>query len=148
MKKTNGGTSYVFKTSEHHLEMVVKMHTTQRTVRGKVSMLAYEKAYFDGMHRRVRGYKTLTLWLHHPGLRRMKHLASMDVKRENAKNVELFNLFNQALRDYTGDPNYVFNLAMFVTDEAGAIHLGIYNVFGDDILDKISTSQWHFKRCA
>ena len=37
---------------------------------------------------------------------------------------------------------------MFVTNEAGAIHLGIYSVFGDDVLDKISTCQWHFKRCA
>ena len=37
-EKTNGGTSYVFKISEHHLEMVVKMDATQRTVRGKVSM--------------------------------------------------------------------------------------------------------------
>ena len=147
--KTNGGTSFVFKTSKHHLETAVKMDASQRPLRGKISILAYEKAYFDGMHRRVRGYKTLTLWLHHPGMRRMKRLASMDVKHENKESVQLFfETFNEALREYTGDPNYYFNPAMFVTDAAGAIHQGMYSVFGDPFIDKISTCQWHFKRCA
>ena len=112
-------------------------------------MLAYEKAYFDGMHCRVRGFKTLTLWVHHPGLRRMKRLASMEVDRENADNVELFfNIFNEALCEYTGDPTYKFNPAMFMTDAAGAIHQGLYRVFGESFLDRICTCQWHFKRCA
>ena len=147
--KTSGGESYIFKTSKHHLETALKMDINQTPLNGKVSMLAYEKTYFDAMHRRVKGFKTLTLWVHHPGLRRMKRLASMEVERETAENVELFfNIFNEALREYTGDPNYVFNPAMFVSDEAGAIHQGMNRVFGDAFLEKISTCQWHFKRCA
>ena len=147
--KTNGGSSFVFKTSRHHLDMALKMDPTRCTINGKRSQLAYEKAYFDGMHKRVRGFKTLTLWLHHPALRKMKRLATMDVQRENKEMVALFfELFNEALREYTGDKNYKFNPTMIVTDEAGAIHQGLHEVFGHNFLERISTCQWHFKRCA
>ena len=112
-------------------------------------MLSYEKTYFDRMHKRVRGFKTLTLWVHHPGLRWMKCLASMDCKRETKDMFALFfNCFNSALQDFTGDLNYVFNPIMLVTDEVGAIHNGLHEVFGHDFLDRISTCQWHFKCCA
>ena len=147
--KTNGGTSFVFKSSKHHMETAVKMDADQHPLQGQLSILAYEKAYFDGMHRRVHGCKMLTLWVHHPGMCCMKRLASMDVKCENKEAVELFfNIFNETLREYTGNPNYMFNPAMFVTDEASAIHQGMYSVFGNEFLDKITTCQWHFKRCA
>ena len=68
--KTSGGGSYIFKTSKHHLETALKMDSNQRPLNGKISMLAYEKSYFDAMHRRICGFKTLTLWVHHPGLRK------------------------------------------------------------------------------
>ena len=90
----------------------------------------------------------LTLWVHHPGMRRMKHLATMDCKWETKDMVGLFfRLFNSALQDYTQDPDYTFNPVMLVMDEAGAIHQGLHDVFGDDFLECISTCQWHFKRC-
>ena len=147
--KTNGGDTFVFKTSKHHLETALKMDPTKRPLNGKRSMLSFEKTYFDGMHKRVRGFKTFTLWVHHPGLRRMKRLASMDCKRETQDMVALFfEHFNSTLQDYTGDPNYQFNPIMLVTDEAGAIHNGLHDVFGFDFLECISTCQWHFKRCA
>ena len=73
----------------------------------------------------------------------------MDALKENKDSVALFfRLFNSALQDYTGDENYIFNPPMFITDEAGAMHQGIYDVFGPSVLDKVSTCQWHFKRCA
>ena len=70
--KTSSGGSYIFKMSKHHLETALKMDWNQWPLNGKISMFAYEKSYFDAMHRRVHGFKTLTLWVHHPGLRRMK----------------------------------------------------------------------------
>ena len=83
--KTSGGESYNFKTSKHHLETALKMDINQMPLNGKVSMFAYEKTYFDAMHCRFKGFKTLTLWVHHPGLHRMKRLASMEVEREMAE---------------------------------------------------------------
>ena len=72
----------------------------------------------------------------------------MEVARENADNVELFfNILNEVLHKYTKEVTYCFNPAMFVTDAAGAIHQGMHCVFGEDFHEKISTCQWHFKRC-
>ena len=88
--KTSNGDTYVFKTSRHHLEMALRMDASYKPLNGKVSILVYEKSYFDGMHHRVHGFKTLTLWLHHPSMRRMKRLASMDALRENKEQVALF----------------------------------------------------------
>ena len=147
--KTSDGDTYVFKMSRHHLDMALCMDGYQRPLNGKRSILPFKKCYFDVMHTRVRGFKTLMLWLHHPGMRRMKRLASMDVMKENKDLVVLFFcLFNSALQDYTGNENYMFNPPMFITDEAGMMHQGIHEVFGDSVLEKVSTCQWHFKRCA
>ena len=64
----NSGPTYVFKPSRYTLETAVKMDATCKTVHGKASILSLEKAFFDGMHTRCKGYKTLTLWTHHPGM--------------------------------------------------------------------------------
>ena len=147
--KTSDGDTYVFKMSWHHLDMALCMDGSQRPLNGKRSILSFEKCYFDGMHTRVHSFKTLMLWLHHPGMQRMKQLSSMDVMKENKDLVMLFfRLFNSALQDYTGNENYMFTPPMFITDEAGMMHQGIHEVFGDNVLEKVSTCQWHFKRCA
>ena len=144
----NGGNTFVFKMSQHHLEMALKMDAEMQPLDGKRSILSYEKSYFDRMHKWVRGFKTLTLWVHHLGMRRMKRLLSMDCKRETKDMVSLFfQLFNSALQDFPGDPKYMFNPVMVVTDGGGAIHQGLHTVFGDEFLDRISTCQWHFKKC-
>ena len=86
------------------------MDPTKKSVRGKASIQAHEKAYFDTMHKRCRGFKTMILWTHHPAIRKMQRLASMEVERETKENVALFfRLFNEALAAYVGDPNYKFN---------------------------------------
>ena len=81
------GPSYVLKTSTYALQTAVKMDPTKKTVRGKRSLLSYEPAYYDGMHHRCRGFKTLTLWTHHPGMRRMRRLATMEVECETQEMV-------------------------------------------------------------
>ena len=148
-KEINGGESYVFKTSAHHLRTAYKMDPTKKTVRGKVSLQAHEKAYFDAMHKRCQGYKMMTLWTHHPALRKMQRLATMEVERETKENVALFfKLFNEALSTYVGDPNYKFNPCFIMTDEAGANVQGLHEVFGEEFLERIATCQWHFEECA
>ena len=51
--------------------------------KGEDSQLKEEPAYFDGMHSRVRLYKTLTMWAYHPAIRKMMTLAIMEAPREN-----------------------------------------------------------------
>ena len=123
---------HVFKTSRYLLELATKMDATRKTVRGRPSILSLEKAFFDGMHSRCKGYKTLTLWTHHPGMRRMQHLATMECKKESTEMIEIFfRLFNEALANFVGDPNYKFNPSMICMDEAGANLQGLRRVFGD-----------------
>ena len=132
----NAGPTYVFKTSRYALDTAVKMDINRKPVKGKISLLSREKAFFDGMHSRCRGYKTLTLWTHHPGMRRMNRLATMECKCEDTEMVSIFfRLFNEALAKHVGDENYKFNPSMICTDEAGAILQAIRNVFGKEYLN-------------
>ena len=59
--------SYIFKTSKTSLEIAAKMGGAKQA-KGEDSQLKEEPAYFDGMHNRVRLYKTLTMWTFHPGM--------------------------------------------------------------------------------
>ena len=91
----------------------------------------------------------MTLWTHHPALRKMQRLATMEVERETKENVALFfKLFNEALSTYVGDPNYKFNPCFIMTDKAGANVQGLHEVFGEEFLERIATCQWHFEECA
>ena len=44
----------------------------------------------DAMHNRVNGYKTLTLWIYHPGMQHVLNLAIMECERENTEMISLF----------------------------------------------------------
>ena len=69
-----------------------------------------EYAYMDAMHTRVKGYKTLTLWTYHHGMRRVMGLATMEAKRENTECFTLFlKLWNNLLAEVSGIPGYKFN---------------------------------------
>ena len=86
------------------------MDINRKPVKGKISLLSREKEFFDGMHSHCRGYKTLMLRTHHPGMRHMNMLATMECKREDTEMVSIFFwLFNEALAKHVGDENYKFN---------------------------------------
>ena len=121
----NSGPTYVFKTSRYALETAVKMDATCKTVRGKASILSLEKVFFDGMHSRCKGYKTLTLWTH-----------------------IFFRLFNEALANFLGEEGYKFNSTMLCMDKAGTNLQGVWNVFGDAFMSRVVSCQWHFMECA
>ena len=70
------------------MEIAVKMDQDQPE--GERSIPSFEHAYMDAMHNRVNGYKTLTLWMYHPGMKRVLHLAIMECERENTEMVSLF----------------------------------------------------------
>ena len=146
----SGKPLYVFKTSKHALELGLKMDDQQKRVNGKKSILMLEPAFFDGMHKCTRGFKTLTLWVHHLGMWRMRHLATMDVEKENKDMVVLFfQLFNKVLAEYKGEPGYKFNLMMICCDEAGANWQAIREVYSEEFYkNKVAGCQWHFIQCA
>ena len=84
------------------------MDINRKPVKGKISLLSREKAFFDGMHSRCRGYKSLMLWTHHPGMCHMNRLATMECKCEDTEMVSIFfQLFNEVLAKHVGDKGFV-----------------------------------------
>ena len=76
-------------------------------------------------------------------------LAVMETESENTEMVTLFfNLFNEFLKEVTGDRSYNFLPHGFMVDEAGANFNTIQAVFGKEMLAYTVTCQWHFKACA
>ena len=91
----------------------------------------------------------LTLWTHHPGMRKMRCLATMECKRESTEMIELFfKLFHEALANFVGDENYKFNPSMICMDEAGVNLQALRRIFGDEFMHQVVSCQWHFKQCA
>ena len=74
-KGINGEPSYVFKTSSKALELAIKMDEKSQ-LQGQISAMVFEHAYID-IHSHVKGYKTITMWTYHPGIRRVLCLAMM-----------------------------------------------------------------------
>ena len=110
-RSMNGQTSYVFKMAECALQMDKESD----------SPLAQEFCYFDAMHSRCRGFKTITLWVLHPLMRRMLKKACMEVEKKSTENLVLFwKTLNEMLSEVKDDPSYKFNPTGWVCDEHGA----------------------------
>ena len=136
--------SYVFKSSREMAQLMLKMDQNNEDIHP----LQDEAVYFDGMHRRCAGFKTLTLWVLQIAMRRLTRLVTMEVKRENTACCELFwKTLNKMLSEVKGQPGYKFNPKQFIVDEAGAVAAGIRNVFGEEGYRKTSSCQFHYKQC-
>ena len=79
----NDQLDYVFKSSLKMAKVAILMDQTSSTY----NALQEEDCYFDGTHTRVRGFKTLALWVFHPVLRYILRLATMDVKAESTQHI-------------------------------------------------------------
>ena len=145
-RSMSGEPSYVFKTLETAAHIALKMDPTIST--GSKSAMAEEQAFLDGMHSRVKGYKSLSLWTYHPGMKRVICLATMEAEKEDTESLTLFlNLFNKVLSEVSGIVNYKFNPVGMMCDEAGANFLAIEAALGSDFLQKTVSCQWHFHQC-
>ena len=72
-------TSFVFKLSTLKAKIAINMD------RDKKHFLAQEFCFFDGKHKRTKGYVTLTASVYHPLLRRQIPLAAMESVSETPK---------------------------------------------------------------
>lgn len=132
--------SFVFKTSQERMEIAMKMDKDGE------HFLRDEYCYFDGKVKRCKDYVTLTASTYHPLLKKQIPLAIMETQKENSENIELFwNLFNKALKVVAGDDTATFNPIGFCTDMTGANMNGLKNVFGEDVLTRIKSCEFHFK---
>ena len=64
-RNMNNESSIVFKSSKVAAQVAVQIHNTgQNNI--PVNLMKEQVAYLDGMHSRVQGYVTLTLWVYSP----------------------------------------------------------------------------------
>jgi hypothetical protein len=110
----------------------------------KGGLFSAESVYFDGMHSRVKGYKSLTLWFHNPVVRKLQRLATMETKREDTVAVaQFFTTLNRLLTDVNGKTTR-FNPAAIMVDEAGANFAGLEQIYGEEVKTKVFGCQFHF----
>ena len=109
--------------------------------------LQNEAIFLDASHLRCIGFKSLALWVYHPGMRKLLYLATIEVQQESTNNIALFfRLFNEVLSKVSGIPDYKFNPALFMFDHNPANMVAVKEVFGEEIAErKVATCQWHFK---
>ena len=99
----NGQPDYVFKSSLKMAKVAILMVQASSTY----NALQEEDCYFDGTHTRVKGSKTLALWVYHPGMRCILRLATMDVRAESTQHIAMFwNILNEMLREVTGRADF------------------------------------------
>ena len=125
------GKSYIFKSSRKMANIMNNMDQNNRNS----NPMQEEPAYFNGMHKRCKGWKTLTLWVYHP------------LKGETSESVALFwKTLNNMLKEVFNDNTRYFNPFLFITDEAGANYNGILKVYGEEGYKKSRTCVFHFKQ--
>ena len=128
----NGKGTYVFKTSELSIQIALKM-AGKIQIGEEDSRLITEPAYFDGMHKRVKNFVTLTMWVFHSGMQGMIILSVIECPKENTENIELFfRNFNSALGEYMKEDNYLWDPFLLMVDEKGANFKAISRVYGEN----------------
>ena len=71
-----------------------------------------------------------------------------NVKEKTTEVIATFwKLFNEVLQELKNEANYKFNPIGFSTDEGGASMNGLLQVFGQQVIHKIKTCQFHFRQC-
>ena len=90
----NGEPGYVFTTSTAAAEAAINMDVSSSIY----NAMQDEVVYFDGTHTRVKGFKTLLLWVYHIAMHKILHLATMEVQAESTQHIAYFwLLFNDVL---------------------------------------------------
>ena len=140
---SGSGISFIFKSSKRMANLMINMDQD----RPDDNPLKHEPIYFDGMHRRCIGWKTLTALVYHLPSRKLMRLATCEVKGETSESCALFwKIVNEMLREVTKKPDYKFNPKHFIVDEAGATFNGIQEVFGQEGVMKIKSCKFYFQQ--
>ena len=82
-------------------------------------VLSKEYCFMDVKHNRCAGFKTFSIYVYHPMLRRLLTLATMEYEDETTTTLTNF-CFNEVLQELSGDNKKMFNPIGWMADEAGA----------------------------
>ncbi|CAH3163101.1 unnamed protein product [Porites lobata] len=129
----------VFKTSKEQLQLAIEMH------REGEGHLKVEPCHVDGKHNRATGYITISLVVYDTNLREMTKIATMECLSESKENVGLFwSFLNSALKQYTGNNEYVFKPHLYVFDEGGGFWASLQDNLGPEEVQRAVSCERHW----
>ena len=104
-----------------------------------------EWVFFDGSHKRSKGFKMIAVAFYHPLVRKTVKILTIDVKSETTEGfVVMWELLNECLQKLTENKNHKFNPTGWMADENGANCNGIEKVFGKDSLSRVVSRKFNF----
>ena len=113
--------------------------------RDSEGILSKEYCFMDAKHNRCPGFKTFSIHVYHPMLRRLITLATMECEDETTDTLTKFwVLFNEVLQKVSGNKMKTFNPIGWMADEAGSNWAAIVNVFGQNSFNRTVGCQFHF----
>ena len=143
-RKWNGSGTYLFKSSQTAAEIGLAMDRTARQTPFRDLV-----AHMDGLHSRVKGFVTLTLWVKNPVSLITHRLACMECKSEDTTNVIHFlTLYNEILQKVKGDSSFVWSPRALMKDKNGANKNVVRAVLGQAMAARTWSCMWHYLRCA
>lgn len=129
----------VFKTSKEQLQLAIEMD------REGEGHLKVEPCHVDGKHNRATGYITISLVVYDTNLREMTKIARMECLSESKENVGLFwSFLNSALKQYTGNNEYVFKPLLYVFDEGGGFWASLQDNLGPEEVQRAVSCERHW----
>ena len=130
---------HVFKTS------TVQMNVAKKMSSDSSHPLAKEFCCFDGKAKRTKNFVTLTASVYHSLLQRQIPLAIMECKNEDSQNVEVFwCIFNKAFKE-ANKCEEKFTPFGWATDMATANFIGLEQMYGEEIRNKIKGCEFHYR---
>ena len=101
---------------------------------------------FDGNHKRVKHYVTLTTSAYHPLLCKKVVLVTMQCKQEDKGNIEIFwPVFNKAYKEANNQVHEKFHPKGWCTDIASYNFIGLVKIYGEDVLQYIKGCELHLR---
>ena len=109
--------------------------------------LQFKNCYFNATNKCVQGFKSLGLWTIHPAIKKILHLAIMEIWTENTCDIaQFFRFFNEIVAKEKIVPGYKFNPRCFICDEGEYNYNAITEVYGEDFCNvHVKGCHWHFK---
>ena len=129
----NGNEQYVFKTSTAQMKIALEMDEEGD------HFMHNEYCHFDGNHKRVKTFVTLTASVYHLLLKKQIVLATMNCKHKDSNYVAKFwRTFNEAFKKANGTEKR-FSPTGWLSDMASASFNRLSTIYGKDVVEKVKS---------
>ena len=136
----NRNEQYVFKTPTAQMKIALEMDEEGD------HFMHNEYCHFDGKHKRGKTFVTLTASVYHLLLKKQSVLATMNCKHEDSNYVAKFwRTFSEAFKKANGTEK-CFSSTSWLSDMASAIFNGLSTIYGEEVLEREKSCEFHFKQ--